>query len=120
MKRLIFILLFLIPMLSFGQIYHEAKDGQVQVLSYDSTEVIVKFDISELRDVSTDYDHIRGLKHHDCYKYEWVVQNGELNNHKGLFVVKNEDGSIYTVWLYENTEDGRGRLSKMLRDNFDY
>ena len=110
----------MIPLIGQSQLYHESNDGVVKVLSYDSTQAIVTFDVAELQDVSLEYDSIQGLKHKACYRYNWAIINEERIDYKGLFVVKNEDGSIYTVWLYEDTEDGRGRLSKMLKDNFDY
>ena len=107
-------------MFGFSQVYHETKHGNARILSTDSTTVIIEFPLEDFVDATDDYQHMKGLQGKRCYRYGWVTQEGDRIDHKGLFVVKLYDGEIYSAWYYEDTKDGRGRLSKLLKDTFDY
>ena len=120
MKWILTISFCLLACFANSQVYHETKQGDVRILTADSTDVIVAFNTSEYIDVTSDYQHMRGLRGMKCYKYGWEVVEGGRIDHKGLFVVKKQDDSIYAVWYYEDTEDGRGRLSALLKKSFDY
>lgn len=110
----------LFSMFAISQVYHETKHGNACILSTDSTAVLVEFPLEDFVDVTSDYQHMKGLQSKKCYKYGWEVKKRDRIDHKGLFVVKRDDGEIYSVWYYEDTEDGRGRLSKLLQKTFDY
>jgi len=117
MKQALIILFFLVFSFSAqSQVYHERNDGNVSVYKGGMSDLLIEFPIDSLVNVTSEYS---GVFEDDIivYKYTWTRKEGKLFNHRGLIVTKRENGDINSVWLYEDTPDGRVRLSHKLREN---
>lgn len=116
MKQVLTILFFLFFLSAQSQVYHERNDGIVSVYKKGMTELVVEFPKDSLVDVTSEY---QGTFADDIivYKYNWTEKEGRLFNHRGLLVTKLETGDINSVWMYEDTPDGRAKLSHELREN---
>lgn len=119
MKWIITIVSCFFSLFSFSQVYHETNQGEVRILSADSTEVLIAFHVSEFTEITDDCKYIRGLNGKRCYMYEWSVLENDTVDYKGLFVVKHLCGKIYTVWHYQSTDEGRSRLFALLEKHFE-